>query len=125
MIVRHRMQYFPEGGGGIGGIAPAGAVGIAYAPGAPPGGAEEAGTYVAPVGDPDGTRAGGGGGGTLPSTCGSTNPHFVQKSAPSGASSPQWRHTATSGARLMGYITVRRAGETSVGRARHPGPRAL
>ena len=52
----------------------------------------------------------GGGGDPLPPPTpgwGRVNPHFAQKSAPSGASSPQCRQTDTSRDRYMRYLTVR------------------
>jgi hypothetical protein len=113
MIVRHRMQYFPEGGGAICPvITPTEPDGMAYAAGMPDG---ESGTCVgtpAGGGGVNGTLGGAGmgtrsGAGGAESTCGSVKPHFAQNSIPSGEISPQWRQTGTAGARLILYITVR------------------
>jgi hypothetical protein len=62
------------------------------------------GTEELPVG------GGGGGSGLTPggdgetdaSTWGSVYPHFLQKRAPSLASSPQWRQTVTDGGKVNG-----------------------
>jgi hypothetical protein len=98
------MQYFPDGGGGIGVIeTPVIAEGTAYAAG---------GLVVAAEGGDGNTGIGAGievGAGAIrvPSTWGRVKPHLGQKRAPSAPISPQWRHTGTMGARLMPYITVR------------------
>jgi hypothetical protein len=120
MIVRQRMQYFPEGGGAIGpvGIPPV-APRTTNAAGEP--------TFGLGGGDAPGTSGGigGGTGGGAASTWGRVYPHFAQNNAPSMLIVPQWRQTVTRGAILMPYITVRYTVETPVGRTRHSGPGSL
>jgi len=103
MIVRHRTQNFPDGGGAIGPAAP-GAAGTTYAP--------ETGAADARRSPPTPPPGGGGGSGAdvvpaFASTWGRVYPHLAQNNAPSGPISPQCRQTVTAGARLMPYITVK------------------
>lgn len=100
MIVRHRMQYFPEGGGAIGPVKP-----LASIPGAT-GYAADAGEVTRTIGGavPGATTLTGGAarasGGAAASTCGSVKPHFEQKRAPSSPNVPQWRQTGTFGGKV-------------------------
>ncbi len=81
MIVRHRTQYFPDGGGAIAPVGiPAALAATAYAAGVPTATRIDAGATPGYVGGGIGS-----GGGGDESTWGRVNPHLAQKSAPEGA----------------------------------------
>jgi hypothetical protein len=104
MRVPHRLHRFP-----LGGAAPVPQVGTEE--GTACAGLGGGLTGAAPAAKPIGAAGRGvavpGVAGCGTSACGRVYPHFGQKSAPSGASSPQCRQTAIAGNRYMRHLTVR------------------